>query len=56
MERSQNCNYFVAAVAAHIRQRYPQWLGRNIEYEINRLNECDSEIQSILAERTVCID
>jgi len=54
--KKPNCNYFVAAVAAHIRQRYPQWLGRNIEYEINRLNECDSEIQSILAERTVCID
>jgi hypothetical protein len=50
--KRQNREYFVAIVAAQIRRRYPQLAGRNIEYEINRLNESDSEIQSILAELT----
>jgi hypothetical protein len=49
--RKPSRDYFVALIAAHMR-RNEHWASRNIEVEINRLNESDSEIQSLLAERT----
>jgi putative DNA primase/helicase len=50
--RKPSRDYFVAVIAAQIQRRYPQFVSRNIEVEINRLNESDSGIQAILAERT----
>jgi putative DNA primase/helicase len=47
-----SCDYFITVVSASIRRLYPDLAGRNIEYEIKRLRETDTEIQAILAERT----
>ncbi len=45
-------DFFVAQISAIIRRQHEQYVGRNIELEINRLAESDNEIQSLLAERT----
>jgi hypothetical protein len=50
--RKPNRTYFISAIAAQIRRRYPQLASREIEVKINRLNEFDSQIQAILAEQT----
>lgn len=50
--RKPNRTYFISAIATQIRRRYRQLASRDIEIEINRLNEFDSQIQAILAERT----
>ena len=50
--KTPNRDYFIGVIAASIGRRHPDLANRDIEHEINRLAESDSEIQAILAERT----
>jgi hypothetical protein len=44
--------YFISLVSATVRQQHEQLNARDIEQEIEHLNESDPEIQAIIAQHT----